>query len=352
MGIQTLQEPAKGYAFGLLVMHSLIAKLRVDCEITFQRSCRGDELSWQSHIVNSVLRMSKLRFQEQDVRFALGAMRLTMNRLAEMRPRGLRSRAEIIGGVPCEWVWTRASENSEQVTIYLHGGGFVAGSPASHFVLGKRLSRASMSRVLLVDYRLAPDYAYPAQLDDVLAVYRAVLDSGVVPNNLALAGDSAGGNLALALLLRARELKLPLPVAFVSYSPWTDLTHSGASIVENAERDSTIPVKMLALIATLYCGDNDPRDPLISPLFAEYAGLPPMQLHVAQDEVLRDDTLRLVQQARAAGVGVEYRVWEKMPHAFPVYAEVIPEGRAAIRQSGAFLRAHFLAAQTRAESAS
>ena len=297
-------------------------------------------MSWQGHMVNTVLRMSKVRVQDQDVRFAIGAMRLTLNRLADMRPRGLRSRAEIVGGVPCEWMWVRASEHSENITVYLHGGGFVAGSPASHFALGKLLSRASMSRVLMVDYRLAPDHIYPAQLDDALAVYRALLDR-VAPNRIALAGDSAGGNLALALLLRLRALKLPLPVAFAGYSPWTDLTHSGASITQNAEHDNTIPVTMLGPLAAFYCGDNDPREPLISPLFADHSGLPPMQLHVAQEEVLLDDTLRLAERVRAVGGELEYRVWKNMPHAFPVFAEIIPEGRAALRQSGAFLREHF-----------
>lgn len=298
-------------------------------------------MSWQSQVVNSVLRLSKLRYQNSDVRFALGAMRLTMNRLADMRPRGLRSSADTIAGVPCEWVWTRISEDSPDVTIYLHGGGFVAGSPASHFDLAKRLSKSSLSRVLLVDYRLSPDHCYPAQLDDVLAVYRAVLDSGQAPQRLALAGDSAGGNLALALLMRARQLGLPLPVGLVCYSPWTDLTHSGASIGSNAERDTLIPVNLLDPLAALYGGGHDLSDPLLSPLFGDYAGFPPLQLHVAEDEVLLDDTLRLDARARAAGVPVETHVWPQLPHAFPVFAEMLPEGRTAIRQSGEFLRGCF-----------
>jgi acetyl esterase/lipase len=287
--------------------------------------------------------MSKLHIQNQDVRFAIAAMRLTMNRLAEMRPRGLRSRSEIIAGIPCEWVWSRETENSAPITLCLHGGGYVAGSPASHFMLGKLLSRASRSRILMVDYRLSPEHQYPAQLDDALTVYRALLDRGVDTKNLALVGDSAGGNLSLALMLRLRELNLPLPVAFVAYSPWTDLTHSGESIARNAERDVAIPVAMLAPLAQMYAGENDLRDPLISPLFGDYAGLPPMQLHAAQDEVLLDDTLRLAEKAKAAGIEVQCHVWKNVMHAFPVFAELIPEGRTAIAQSGEFLRRHFAA---------
>lgn len=284
---------------------------------------------------------TRWRTADDDARFALAAMRMTMSRLGETRPAGLNSRSAELNGVPCEWVWAAASANSAPVTLYLHGGGFVAGSPASHFDLALRLSAASHSRVLLPAYRLAPDYAYPAQLDDALAVYRALLDSGVAPHQLAVAGDSAGGNLALALIVRARELGLPLPVATVGYSPWTDLTLAGESIRTNAAIDQAIPVKMLQPLAAIYCNDRDARDPLISPLFADFAKFPPTQLHVAADEVLRDDTLRLAQQLQACGVEVEHRVWADVPHAFPVFAATLPQGREAIRISGEFLLRHF-----------
>ncbi len=287
--------------------------------------------------------LRQLSAQDAAVRFAVGMMRLGMSRLAEIRPRGMRLRSEIIGGVRCEWAWVRAVEQSAFITLYLHGGGYVSGSPESHFMLGKLLSRASDSRVLLVDYRLAPEHQYPAQLDDAFAVYRALLDRGIDAKNIALAGDSAGGNLGLALMLRLRAMNLPLPTAFVSYSPWTDLTHGGDSIAQNAECDTAIPVAMLAPLAAMYAGENDMRDPLISPLFAACEGLPPMQLHVAQGEVLRDDTLRLAEKIRAVGGEVDCRVWKNVIHAFPVFAQTIPAGRVAIKQSGAFLRNHFAA---------
>lgn len=276
-----------------------------------------------------------------DVRFALAAMRMTMSRLGELPPADLNARSVVLGGVACEWVWAATAEYSTRATLYLHGGGFVAGSPASHFDLAMRLSAASDSRVLLPDYRLAPAHTYPAQLDDVIAVYRALLDSGVAPNQLALAGDSAGGNLALALVLRARELGLPLPVAMVCYSAWTDLTHSGASICENAALDQAIPVEMLDPLAAMYCGAHDVRDELISPLFANFKHFPPMQLHVAADEVLRDDTLRLVERLMACGVAVEHCIWADVPHAFPVFAALLPAGRAALCASGEFLQRNF-----------
>lgn len=285
-----------------------------------------------------------LNSQHPAVRFAIGAMRLTMHRLAETRPRDMYSRSEMIGGVRCEWVWVGATEKSECITLYLHGGGYVSGSPESHFTLGKLLSQASDSRVLLVDYRLAPEHQYPAQLNDALAVYRALLDRGIDVKKFALVGDSAGGNLGLVLMLRLRELNMPLPAAFVSYSPWTDLTHSGDSIAQNAARDVAIPVAMLEPLAAMYAGENARHEALISPLFGDCSGLPPMQLHVAQDEVLRDDTLRLADKVRAVGGEVDCRVWPNVTHAFPVFAEEIPEGRVAIEQSGVFLRRHFATA--------
>lgn len=277
-----------------------------------------------------------------DVRFALAAMRVAMSRLGELPPEGLNSRPVVLGGTPCEWVWAASAERSANITLYLHGGGFVAGSPASHFDLAMRLSAASGSRVLLPDYRLAPTHTYPSQLDDVVAVYRALLDSGVAADQLAVAGDSAGGNLALTLVLRARELGWPLPVAMTCYSAWTDLTHSSASIRDNAALDQAIPVAMLNPLAAMYCGTHDVRDELISPLFANFNHFPPMQLHVAADEVLRDDTLRLVERLTACGVEVEHRVWADVPHAFPVFAAMLPAGREALCASGEFLQRHFV----------
>lgn len=281
---------------------------------------------------------------DEEVRFALAAMRLTMARIGEARPAGLNTHCVVLGGVPCEWVWAQACENAAAVTLYLHGGGFVAGSPASHFDLALRLSEASKSRVLLPDYRLAPAHTFPAQFEDAIAVYRALLDSGVAPNRIAVAGDSAGGNLALALVQQVRELGLPLPVAMVMYSPWTDLTHSGESIRANAECDQSIPVKMLDPLAAIYGGDRDLRDPLLSPLFARFDNFPPMQLHAAADEVLRDDTVRLAQQLKKYGVEVEQRIWPDVPHAFPVFSATLAQGREAIRDSGEFLRRHFVSA--------
>jgi epsilon-lactone hydrolase len=222
--------------------------------------------------------------------------------------------------------------------LYLHGGGFVAGSPASHRDLAWRLSRESGLQVLMVDYRLAPEYPYPAQLDDAMAVYEALLAGGLSPAQLAVAGDSAGGNLALATVLRVRARQLPLPAAVIALSPWGDLTHSGESMISNAKSDHMIPAQLIDQMAAMYAGDCDLLQPELSPVFADYAGFPPLMLHAASEEVLRDDALRIHDRADHAGVDVVCHIWQRVPHAFPVFAQYLPEGRSAIREMATFLQ--------------
>jgi acetyl esterase/lipase len=299
-------------------------------------------MSWQSRILNTVLHLGKWQVSHRDVDAVKAMMRLSMNRLAEleMQPSWVRCRSEIIAGVPCEWVSVAETPADAGVILYLHGGGFVAGSPASHRDMAWRLSRASGLRMLLVDYRLAPEYPYPAQLDDSEAVYRALLDGGLPPDRLAVVGDSAGGNLALVTVFRAQRQQLPLPAAVIALSPWGDLTHSGESMVTNASSDHMIPVHLIDQIATMYAGDQDLLQPDLSPVFADYTGFPPLMLHAAHEEVLRDDALRIHDRAEAAGVDVTCHLWRKVPHAFPVFAQYLPEGRSAIRRMAEFLQQH------------
>lgn len=297
-------------------------------------------MSWQSRVMKVVLQVGKWQVQHRDVDAVKNMMRLYMNRLAELeiQPSWVISRAEIISGVPCEWVSVTETSATAGVVLYLHGGGFVAGSPASHRDLAWRLSRASGLRVLLVDYRLAPEFPYPAQLDDAAAVYRALLDSGLPATRLAVAGDSAGGNLALSTILRARAAGWPLPAAVIALSPWGDLTHSSPSMISNTNRDHMIPVALVDQIAALYAGTEDLTQPALSPVFADYTDFPPLMMHVAEEEVLRDDTLRIAASAEAAGVNVVFRVWDHVPHAFPVFGQYLPEARTAINQMGEFLK--------------
>lgn len=297
-------------------------------------------MSWQGSLLNNFLRLGKWQFEHRSLEDAVAAMRLYLNRLPEFLapPSGVEVESERVGGVPCEWVSVAESRDANGVVIYFHGGGFVAGSPASHRDLAWRLSRASGMRVLLVQYRLAPEAQYPAQIDDGAAVWQALQQRGFGRDRIAFAGDSAGANLALALALRLRDRGEVLPAALVAFSPWGDLTHSGGTIQSNARRDQMLPVRLLDGVAELYAGAIDRRDPRVSPVFADYRGLPPLQLQVSECEVLLDDTRRICAAAEEAGIAVECRVWSRVPHAFPVFAQYLPEGRRAIERAGTFLR--------------
>jgi acetyl esterase/lipase len=297
-------------------------------------------MSWQGFLLNHALRFGKWQLEHRSIPDITAAMRLYMNRIVELQvqPSDVACEAVILGGVPCEWVCVTETREAPGVVLYCHGGGYVAGSPASHRDLAWRLSRASGMRVLMVSYRLAPEYPYPAQREDAGAVYRALLDGGQPAGRIAFAGDSAGGGLVLGLALELRDLGLPLPAALVAFSPWADLTHSGATIRGNAFRDQMLPVHLLDQVAALVAGGTSLEDPLLSPVFADLHGLPPLQLHASADEVLLDDSRRLAARAQAAGVSVQLRIWERVPHAFPVLAQLLPEGRGALREAGAFLK--------------
>ncbi|XOV88813.1 MAG: alpha/beta hydrolase [Pseudomonadota bacterium] len=239
------------------------------------------------------------------------------------------------GGVPCEWLSTAAS-NADDVLIYLHGGGFVLGWE-THRDIGWRLAEASGMRVLLVDYRLAPENPFPAALDDATTCYRWLLEQGIDPANIALGGDSAGGGLCLSTLVNLKNLGLPLPNSCVLLSPWVDLTLSGDTLEMNAAIDPMLSRTILARMADAYLGNRDPRAPLASPLFADLRDLPPTLIQVGGNEVLLSDAQRIHEKLRSAGVNVQLEEWPKMPHVFQVFAARIPEGKAAIAKLGSFL---------------
>lgn len=241
------------------------------------------------------------------------------------------------GGVPGEWLIAGREVISGRVLLYFHGGGYFFGSPRSHRAVTWRLSRACRARVLALDYRQPPDWHYPAPLEDALRAYRALLDRGYKAENIVLGGDSAGGNLTLVTMLRIRELGLPMPAAGVLISPWGDLTCSGASIHDNADVEPMIPVNALRFISASYSGREDPAHPLISPVFADLKGLPPLIIQVGSTEVLRSDAERLAENARAAGVSCRLQVWENMMHVFQALAGWLPEASLAVRDIGAFV---------------
>lgn len=239
------------------------------------------------------------------------------------------------GGVPGWWL---GDEASEITILYLHGGGYAFGSTGAYRDMLLHLARAANARVLGVDYRLAPEYPFPAAVEDALAVWRWLLAEGVDPAKTLVAGDSAGGGLVLALLVSLRDAGLPLPALGVCLSPWVDLSLSGASLDGNAGRDY-VSRQLLAGCATMYLGDGNRRGPLASPLFADLHGLPPLYIQAGGVEVLLDDSRRLAERVQAAGGEVELDVWAGMIHVWQMAASVVPEGRAALEAIGAWVRA-------------
>ena len=243
------------------------------------------------------------------------------------------------GGVPAEWISTSESME-ERVIYYLHGGGYVTGSINTHRGLISRLSRAAGARALAIDYRLAPENPFPAAVEDATAAYRWLLSEGVDPARLVIAGDSVGGGLAVATLVAVRDAGEPLPAAGVCISPMVDLECTGESMTTNAERDPTVSRDGAIPMAKAYLGDADLRTPLASPLYADLTGLPPLLIQVGTSEVLLDDSTRLAERAKSAGVDVVLEPWEDMFHVWHFYARMLPEGQQAIDRIGEFIRKH------------
>ncbi|MDX2170475.1 MAG: alpha/beta hydrolase [Deltaproteobacteria bacterium] len=270
---------------------------------------------------------------------SFAAQREGLDNLSAMAPPPADASYEEVtfAGRPAAWI--QAGDASPARTLlYLHGGGYCVGSLKSHRGLATDLSRAAGVRVLLLDYRLAPEHPFPAAVDDALAAYRALLAQDVEARHIAIAGDSAGGGLTAATLLALRDAGLPRPAAGVLLSPWLDLTLSGESMDGRAAIDPMVQREPLQRMADAYLAGADPRAPLASPLFADLHGLPPLLIQVGSAETLLDDSTRFAARARAADVSVRLDVWDDMIHVFNAFAFLLPEARTANQQIGAFLR--------------
>ena len=257
-------------------------------------------------------------------------------RIVPAPPPGTRTLAVDAGGVKADRIATRASLPGRHI-LFLHGGGFIAGSPSLYRNLTWRIASAAHARVLSLDYRLAPEHPFPAALDDAVAAYRWLLAEGAVPERVAVMGDSAGGGLALSLLLRLRDEGVALPAAAVAVSPWTDLAMTGRSFTANAGVDPLLSAEQARRFVHHYLNGTDPRSPYASPLYGEPVGLPPTIIQVGSDEVLRDDAVRMAERMRAAGCRVELEIWPRMPHVWHLFAPVMPEAHRAIARIGEFV---------------
>ena len=276
--------------------------------------------------------MEQLGWAEQRARFdALGE-------LLPKSPDRFEVEAASIGGVKGEWART-ASSHDDAALLYLHGGGYVIGSPKSHRHMVGALAVDSGLAVFSADYRLAPEHPFPAAVDDAVAAYKGLLDSGIASARLAIAGDSAGGGLTVATLVALRDKGLPLPACAVAISPWCDLSQGGEAYRARAKRDPIVSKDSLDHLATAYLNGTDPKMPLASPAYADLNGLPPLLIQVGTEEALYDDAMTLKARAEAAGVEVSLESWGGMVHVWHIFHPILSEGRDAIARVGRFLKA-------------
>ncbi|MGW1564724.1 alpha/beta hydrolase [Streptomyces sp. NPDC002144] len=245
-----------------------------------------------------------------------------------------------LGGVPVVTVATPDNDPAT-VVLYLHGGAYAIGSAADAAGLAGDVARRTAARAVCVDYRLAPEHPFPAAVDDALDVYRALLDDGIPSSTIAFVGESAGGGLAVATLLAAKDAGLPQPSSAAVFSPWADLSVSGDSAVGKAAVDPALTPEGLRTRARDYLRDTAVTAPRASPVFADLTGLAPLLIQVGSHEILLDDAARLTARAAEHDVHVELQVWPQVPHVFQAFAPMLDEADAALDAAAAFTRAHW-----------
>lgn len=236
--------------------------------------------------------------------------------------------------VPAEWI--EAPNTGSGIILYLHGGAYALGSINSHRELIARLALATNCKVLAIDYRLAPENPFPAALEDSIKVYTWLLGRGMQANQICFAGDSAGGGLVIATLLALREKGMLLPAGVFCFSPWLDLTLSGDSVTENKHLDPILSAEILEKYVNYYIGDHNANDPMISPIFGDLVGLPPIQIQSGKNEILLDDSVRFYEKAQRAGVDVTLKIWDDMFHVFQLFS-FLSESQKSIKLVSTFL---------------
>jgi acetyl esterase/lipase len=263
---------------------------------------------------------------------------------AQPLPGDVTVTASALGGVPTAEITIDGVE-PRHVVLYFHGGVYVMGDAALAADLASQVGRRTQAKAISVDYRLAPEYPHPAAVDDALAAYEALIDGSVAPADVIFAGESAGGGLAVATLVNARDRGLPLPAAAFVMSPFVDLTLAGASIDSRSEVDPLLSRRALEARIPDYTAGQDAALGLISPLFADLSGLPPLIIQAGTHEVLLDDAIRLAQQAATADVEVTLDITPGVPHVFQAYHAILDEGAAALDRAGRLLSAHIAGAE-------
>lgn len=289
--------------------------------------------SWQSRVMRLYLHYLKAT---TDWNAPIEKLRRASDSGARLSrlPASIRTERLMIEHIPAEWSIPQQADERSAI-LYLHGGGFATGSIKSHRGIVGQIAEAGNIRALLIEYRLAPEHPFPAALDDALLAYEWLRKNGY--DRIVIASESAGGSLAIATVTSLFDKHMPLPLLIVCMSPLIDLEGTGESVTANAKRDPWLTVEAKAIFK-YYIGSNDPRNPLISPLYANYANFPPLLIHVGGDEIMLSDSTRLAEKAKHAGVDVQIKIWEGMWHAFPFFAPFVPEATQAIIEIGDFIR--------------
>jgi monoterpene epsilon-lactone hydrolase len=286
--------------------------------------------SWQAHVLDAIMRVQVKRRMKRKP--DLAAVRAMMNAGKLPAPKDVGYHADTVGGIAGEWVTQPGLPEGAPVLLYLHGGGYLACSPKTHRPITGAFAKYGL-RVFVPDYRLAPENPFPAAVQDAEAAWHGLLARGYDAGRIGVAGDSAGGGLCLALMIALRDGSQLLPAAAVLFSPWTDLASTGESMKTNARRDAMFHAPGTGEGAAYYLGGADPR----TPLYADLHGLPPLLIHAGEREILRDDSTRLAEKARAAGVRVEERIWPVVPHVWQL-AAFVPEARESLKLAAEFLK--------------
>ena len=283
-----------------------------------------------------------LRGEHRDSELTVGQRRARLDGAPRLLPpvEGATTEPLTVAGMRAAWLG-RTGAPARPAVLYLHGGAYQLGSIASHGRLAAGLAMAAGARVLLPEYRLAPEHPHPAAVEDAVAAWRWLLDQGGDPGRLAIAGDSAGGGLAIATMVAARDAGLPLPSAAAVLSPWVDLEGLGESLRTRADLDPVLEASGVGREGAVYLGGLDPRTPLAAPMYADLHGMPPLLIHVGDHEILRDDAVRLAERARADGVEITLEVWPEMIHVWHYFAGLVPESTRALEEVGRFLADRF-----------
>ena len=299
-------------------------------------------MSIQLAVVDALMRLTiKRRFARRPDVLELRAIMKTTR--PPRPPTGISLTQMQLGGVPADRLSPRSPRN-RRTLLYIHGGGFVGGSPPNYRALVGHIAEKLNATAYVIDYRLAPEHPFPAALDDCAAAWRALLDMGIPAGDIVIAGDSAGGNLTLALALKLKSAGGPLPAALVALSPATDLADGTPSRTTNARADAMFDSHTFASVVRHYCSQSDPTDPLISPLRGDPTGLPPTLIQCSRDEMLRDDGVLMAEKMKATGVDITLELWPRVFHVWQLMLGFIPESRAAVENIVRFIERHWPAA--------